>query len=130
MKLIAFSLAFYLLLGSFLPGADYGQLGKLPRVMEHYRLHQQMAAETGSTLSFHQFLIEHFWQTDSHDHGDGGKSHQDLPLKHLQTMDHMVLQSFRPLIQPQLVIKPLLFPEATEAYSSTALQGVFRPPIG
>jgi hypothetical protein len=131
MKTTALTLALYLLLGSLLPGADYGQLGKLPELAEHYRLHQQLAAAEGREVSFCQFLLEHFWQADSHDHGDEGDSHKDLPFKHLQNANPIVLQySYPALMKQQLPVHTALFPKAEAAHPSTYLEGVFRPPIG
>lgn len=129
MKLTALTLALYLLLGSLMPGADYGQWGKWADALEHYQLHQQLAAEQGQELSFHDFLLEHFWNTDSHDHGDGGQSHQDLPLKHLHSFDHIVLQFFKPFIQLPPVVAKQVVPLALTHVSALYKNLVFRPPI-
>ena len=129
MKLTALTLALYFLLGSLMPGADYGQWGKWADALEHYRLHQQLAAEQNQELSFHEFLLQHFWHTDSHDHGDEGKSHQDLPLKHLQSFDHIVLQFCKPAVPlPSVQVKQAV-PIALHRSSSIHINLVFRPPI-
>jgi hypothetical protein len=129
MKVIAQFMAFYFLLGSFLPGADFSQLSKLQATMQHYKLHQSLAAEQGETVSFCAFMGTHFWNPDHHDHGDGGQSHKDLPLKHVHSFDHLVLQ-FPYVISPVpaeishfLTEKPLNF------IPHHHLTNVFRPPI-
>ncbi len=126
MKNIAHFMAFYFLLGSFLPGADFSQLSKFTAAIQHYKLHQNIA---GETVSFFAFLGTHFWNPDHHDHGDGGQSHKDLPLKHVHSFDHLVLQ-FPYVISPApaenrhfLTEKPLSF------LPHHHLTNVFRPPI-
>jgi len=129
MKVIVQFMAFYFLLGSFLPGADFSQLSKFTAAIQHYKLHQNIAAEQGGTVSFFAFLGTHFWNPDHHDHGDGGQSHKDLPLKHVHSFDHLVLQ-FPYVISPApaenrhfLTERPLSF------LPHHHLTNVFRPPI-
>jgi hypothetical protein len=129
MKVIAQFMAFYFLLGSFLPGADFSQLSKLPAALRHFQLHKELAADQDATVSFHHFMGAHFWNPDNHDHGDGGQSHKDLPLKHVHSFDHLVLE-FPYLLAPApaetshfLTERPLSF------LLHHHLTNVFRPPI-
>lgn len=129
MKVIAQFMAFYFLLGSFLPGADFSQLSRLPAALRHFQLHKELAADQGATVSFHHFMGAHFWNPDNHDHGDGGQSHKDLPLKHVHSFDHLVLE-FPYLLAPApaatshfLTERPLSF------LLHHHLTNVFRPPI-
>lgn len=126
MKLTAHILALYFLLGSLLPGSDFSQLKKAPAVLEHYLLHQQLE-DAGS---FFDFLYDHFWNPRGHQHEDGGKSHQELPLK--------TVQIFSPLLPadhavPELASLPVYRSPSILHYLSftgAAHEGaIFRPPI-
>lgn len=122
-------MAFYFLLGSLLPGADFSQLSKIPAALQHYRLHQSLAAEQGATVSFYDFMGAHFWNPGHHDHGDEGQSHKELPLKHLHSFDHLVLQ-LSAIIAPTRVVKrhsPTEMPDRFLPHRH--LTNIFRPPI-
>ncbi|MCB9276632.1 MAG: hypothetical protein H6564_21550 [Lewinellaceae bacterium] len=129
MKFAAKILAFYFLLGGLMPGSDFGQLGKMEELLQHFRLHRQMAAQQGQTLSFATFVAAHFWQPNNHKHHDGGQSHQELPLKCI----HAFSQAFSghtpfqlactlPRAGNQFLTESLLLPAG---YAGA----IFRPPM-
>jgi hypothetical protein len=117
-------------LGSMLPGADFSQLSTLPRVIQHYELHQQIASQKGQQLSIHQFLYDHFWQQNSHDHEDGGQSHKDLPLKHVHSFSHLTLQFSRPVFTLPSIVRKQMVTVSLNHLSTIYIGAVFRPPIG
>lgn len=122
-------MALYFLLGSFLPGADFSQLSKLPVALKHFRLHKTLAAEQGNTVSFHAFMGAHFWNPDHHDHGDGGQSHKDLPLKHMHSFDHLVLQVAYAISYMPAEVVHCLTEKPHRFLPHLHLTNVFRPPI-
>ena len=80
LKLTANILAFYLLLGSFIPRTDFSQLLKLKDLQEHYQLHQLEAKLAGIEFTLQEFLYDHFIQPDGHEH-EGEEDHESLPMK-------------------------------------------------
>lgn len=130
MKLFAHILALYFLFGSLLPGSDFSQMKKAPAVWEHYQLHQQQAASSGNEASFFDYLYAHFLYPDSHQHDDGGQSHQDLPLKSVHVFSQILPASAIAFAPAPL---PVASNQAIPPYNSitgAAHEGaVFRPPI-
>ena len=130
MKFFAQILAIYFLIGSILPGSDFSQLEKAPAVWEHYKLHQQLAAESGGKFSFTDFLTTHFLYPYSHQHNDCGNSHQNLPLKTVHVFSPVLLASN---ILPEIHSRPAFpgqaFPHYTSFAGSIHEGAVFRPPI-
>jgi hypothetical protein len=129
MKAAAQILAFYFLLGSLFPGTDFSQLSKLCKLLEHFELHQQAAAQQRQTLTFTTFLLDHFNGDASHEHGDAGQSHQELPLQSLQ---------YFPMVLPEhssmLALTPhkpttSLFIAEEDAMPSGFRGSIFRPPV-
>jgi hypothetical protein len=129
MKVIAQFMAFYFLLGSFLPGADFGQLSKLSAAIQHFQLHKELAADQGDAVSFHYFMGAHFWNPDHHDHGDGGQSHKDLPLKHVHSFDHLVMQAAYTISCMPAETVHQLTEKAHRFLPHLHLTPIFRPPI-
>lgn len=129
MKAAAQILAFYFLLGSLFPGTDFSQLSKLCKLLEHFELHQQTAAQQGQALSFASFLLDHFSGEASHEHDDAGQSHQELPLQSIQYFP-MVLPKHSSLLA-LLPHKPAttLFIAEEDAMPSGFCSTIFRPPV-
>ena len=80
---LAFILGILLLLGSFVPENDLGELAKLPRLVEHYRYHHSAA---GGGLNFGQFIAEHYGAGTRHYAGctlspRHRHDHHNLPLR-------------------------------------------------
>ena len=81
---LAFVLGILLLLGSFVPENDLGELAKLPRLVEHYQYHHSAA---GGGLNFGQFIAEHYGAGTRHYDARCGLSpqhrheHHNLPLR-------------------------------------------------
>ena len=80
---IAFFLGILLLLGSFVPGNDLGELAKLPELMKHYEYHHSAA---GGGLSFGEFIAEHYGAGTKHYAGcslspQHQQDHHNLPLR-------------------------------------------------
>lgn len=126
---IAQFLVFYFLLGSLLPGADFSQLSKLADTFEHYKLHQQLAIEQNQDFNCMRFVFEHFLGASSHDHGDNDQSHQDLPLKHLQTLDNLIIPNAWTLPVSFVPACVLTLNYAKGLLPQSHLHGIFRPPI-
>ena len=80
---IAFFLGILMLLGSFVPENDLGELAKLPSLVEHYQYHHSAA---GGGLNFGQFIAEHYGAGTKHYAGctlwpRHQQDHQNLPLR-------------------------------------------------
>ncbi|MEL6124669.1 MAG: hypothetical protein AAFR14_13220, partial [Bacteroidota bacterium] len=67
------------IIGACIPRTDFGQLGQLPHLIEHYNIHQEEMAREGSRISIGEFLYIHFIAGDDHAHPDE-EEHQSLPL--------------------------------------------------
>ncbi|MCO6489689.1 MAG: hypothetical protein J5I98_14835 [Phaeodactylibacter sp.] len=130
MKLIAQILALYFAFGSLLPGSDFSQLKKAPAVWEHYELHRQLAAGSGENTSVFDFLYAHFLNPGSHQHEDGGQSHQDLPLKTIHTFSQILPVSVPALQLPALpVAHSRVIPHHQSCHGAAHEGAVFRPPV-
>ncbi|MCC3155285.1 hypothetical protein Q3A66_19450 [Hymenobacter sp. BT770] len=80
---IAVVLGFLMLLGSFVPENDLGELAKLPQLLEHYQFHHSPA---GGGLTFSQFIVEHYGAGTKHYAGCSlsprhQQDHHNLPLR-------------------------------------------------
>ena len=76
-------LGILMLLGSFVPENDLGELAKLPQLVEHYQYHHSAA---GGRLSFDQFIAEHYGAGTRHYAGctlspRHQQDHHNLPLR-------------------------------------------------
>ncbi|MDQ2769442.1 MAG: hypothetical protein M3Y54_02940 [Bacteroidota bacterium] len=79
----AFILGILMLLGSFVPENDLGELAKLPELVKHYEYHHSAA---GGGLSLGEFLAEHYGAGTKHYSGctlspRHRQDHQNLPLR-------------------------------------------------
>ncbi len=82
-SIVAFVLGLLMLLGSLVPNNDLGELAKLPELAKHYRFHRSPA---GGSLSFSEFMVEHYGAGTKHYSGCSlSEHHQDdhhnLPLR-------------------------------------------------
>jgi hypothetical protein len=80
---VAFFLGILMLLGSFVPQNDLGELAKLPQLVEHYQYHHSAA---GGGLNFSQFIAEHYGAGTKHYAGCSlsprhQEDHHNLPLR-------------------------------------------------
>jgi hypothetical protein len=129
MQLLAKILAFYLLLGSSMPGMDYCQLTRIQNAVRHFKLHKTEAAADGENLSFYSFFFRHYIQPDDHEHQDQQNNHQNLPL----TSIHVDI-SFVLFFHPLLNVAPPAQAGATPQFTDQAIipeyfSSVFRPPV-
>ena len=81
MKITAFILAFYLLIGSLIPRMDFSQLMYLGDLKEHYLEHQEAAVEQQTSFTFLEFLYNHFIDSQQHSDVDHEEDHHKLPLQ-------------------------------------------------
>ena len=80
---VAFFLGILMLLGSFVPENDLGELAKLPELVKHYEYHHSAA---GGGLTFGQFMVEHYGAGTKHYGGCSlsqrhQQDHHNLPLR-------------------------------------------------
>ena len=80
---VAFVLGLLMLLGSFVPDNDLGELAKLPQLAEHYQYHHSAA---GGGLTFGEFMVEHYGAGTRHYAGCSlsarhQQDHHNLPLR-------------------------------------------------
>lgn len=79
MKFLNYILIAYFSIGACIPRCDFSQMGQLNNLLEHYKLHQKEAIESGLSISFNEFLYIHFVEGDEHQHQNENE-HQNLPL--------------------------------------------------
>jgi hypothetical protein len=128
---VAKFLAFYLLIGSLLPGNDFSQLLRLENLFEHYGQHQAEARERHEAgESFLAFCWSHLNTPNGHDHHDGGASHQGLPLQSIGS-GLMVFVTPAPnwQLQPPADLSAHRFFIFAQAPSHDFTGRIFQPPI-
>ena len=79
MKLTALFLAFYIFLGSLIPGTDYGQFLHISDLVQHAQLHRIEADKLDQEFSWGSFLYDHFINPDHHEHSQP-TDHSNLPF--------------------------------------------------
>jgi hypothetical protein len=96
---IAFFLGILMLLGSFVPENDLGELAKLPELAKHYEYHHSAA---GGGLNFGQFIAEHY--------GAGTKHYAGCSLspRHQQDHHNLPLRCHHGCVTLSFVIAPLM----------------------
>jgi len=76
-----------MLIGSFIPRTDFSQLVYLGDLKEHYLEHKAEAAAQDLSITFFEFLYQHFIDSNQHSDADHEDDHHELPL---QTMNNFV----------------------------------------
>jgi len=79
MKLTALLLAFYVFLGSLIPGTDYGQFLHIGDLVQHAQLHKFESEQLGQEFSWQHFLYDHYINPDHHEHSQH-TDHSELPF--------------------------------------------------
>ena len=109
-----------MLLGSFVPENDLGELAKLPQLVEHYQYHHSAA---GGGLTFGQFIAEHYGAGTKHYAGctlspRHQQDHHNLPLRshHGGTVSFVVVAATR-----------LVFAGRTETAVASAYRAATAP---
>ncbi|SHM18095.1 hypothetical protein [Hymenobacter psychrotolerans] len=98
---LAFFLGLLMLTSSLIPQNDLAELGKLPRLLEHYRFHHSVA---GGSLSLGQFLALHYGAATAHyqhpHSASHDQDHHNLPLRchHDCTLVAFVLPAVRVVV--------------------------------
>lgn len=101
-----------MLTSSLLPQHDLAELGRLPRLLEHY--HQHRAA--GTIQTFRQFLALHYGPTGRRSHTAGhAPEHEGLPLHDCHHAP-----------APAICALPALVPAAPRVFRTWPAR-VFRP---
>ncbi|UOQ96973.1 hypothetical protein MUN81_17235 [Hymenobacter sp. 5317J-9] len=95
---LAFFLGILMLLGSFVPENDLGELAKLPELVKHYEYHHSAA---GGGLNFGQFIAEHY--------GAGTKHYAGCSLspRHQQDHHNLPLRCHHGCVQLSFVVAPV-----------------------
>ncbi|MBD2721894.1 hypothetical protein [Hymenobacter armeniacus] len=95
---LAFFLGILMLLGSFIPENDLGELAKLPELVKHYEYHHSAA---GGGLSFSEFIAEHY--------GAGTKHYAGCTLspRHQQDHHNLPLRCHHGCVQLSFVVTPV-----------------------
>jgi len=76
-----------MLIGSFIPRTDFSQLVYLGDLKEHYQAHQAAAKLNNTSITFLEFLCQHFIDSNHHSEEDHEEDHHKLPL---QTLNNFV----------------------------------------
>ena len=115
----------YFLLGSIFPNTDFGQVGSLVDLFEHYQEHKLELQDPN--LSFFTFFKMHFIQPESHDHPDHD-NHEDLPFHQISpSIDLITITTLLKSDDPELIVQLDNF--IVKSLSSFEfLEQVYRPP--
>jgi hypothetical protein len=115
----AASILLFVLLSAQTP---FGQVFKLPLLVEHFIKHQQR-----SGTSLFTFIIDHY----SHEHQDADRSEDgQLPFKSLLVLN-MASAIVPPLVKADFAVKPNAVPKTALNLSRTPqkhLSRIFHPP--
>jgi len=128
MKISAFILLFYFIIGACIPQGDFSQLLKLNNLMKHYELHQEEARAIGKTVSFSSFLYIHFIDSDEHQH-DGEEDHESLPFQNISSSTTFYLTSFQATAIPRPHFTEQLIPSTGSFVQEDISFDIFHPPI-
>ena len=93
MKITALLLAFYMLIGSFIPRTDFSQLVYLGDLKEHYLEHKAEAAEQNLSITLFEFLYQHFIDSNEHSDVDHEEDHHQLPLQTMNSFINLMITS-------------------------------------
>ncbi|MDX1941662.1 MAG: hypothetical protein SFU99_13975 [Saprospiraceae bacterium] len=129
MKVVALTLAVYMLLGSLFPQADFSQLPKMIYAFKHFQQHCREEANAGKTTSLWEFVELHFFQPDEHGQGHQ-QEHSQLPL-------HSIGNALTAVATQYPVLPKLTFVENIFSIFHTNQSihlpgfkaGIFRPPV-
>ncbi len=80
MKITPLILAFYMLIGSFIPKTDFSQLLHISDMVEHYQLHKKNAAAQGQEFCWVEFVKAHVLPSQEHEHDESG-NHEKIPCQ-------------------------------------------------
>lgn len=80
LKITSLVLAFYMLIGSFIPKTDFSQLLHLSDMVEHYQLHKKNAVAQGLNFCLVDFVKVHVLSSEQHEH-DNTDDHKKLPCQ-------------------------------------------------
>ena len=132
---IAFFLGILMLLGSFVPENDLGELAKLPSLVEHYQYHHSAA---GGGLNFGQFIAEHYGAGTKHYVGctlspRHQQDHQNLPLRchhGCGTVSFVVAPVTRLMFvaRPETAVVPAYHAATTPRYAFNFSNSLGQPP--
>ncbi|MDO7852985.1 hypothetical protein [Hymenobacter convexus] len=132
---VAFILGILMLLGSFVPENDLGELAKLPELVKHYEYHHSAA---GGGLNFGQFIAEHYGAGTKHYAGctlspRHQQDHHNLPLRSHHgcgTVSFVVASVTRLLFvaRPEIVAAPAYRAAAAPRYAFSFSASLGQPP--
>ena len=124
-----------MLLCSFVPENDLGELAKLPQLVEHYQYHHSAA---GGGLNFGQFIAEHYGAGTRHYAGctlsqRHQHDHQNLPLRchhGCVTLSFVVAPVTRLVFaaRPEMTVALAYCAAAAPRYAFTISNSLGQPP--
>lgn len=131
----AFFLGMLMLLGSFVPENDLGELAKLPELAKHYEYHH---SSVGGGLNFGQFIAEHYGAGTKHYDGCSlsprhQQDHHNLPLRchHGCVLLHFVVASATRvtfMARPETAVARTYRAAAAPRYAFTFSASLGQPP--
>lgn len=80
-----------MLIGSLIPRTDFSQLVYLGDLKEHYLEHKTEAAQQNLSISFFEFLYQHFIDSNQHSEIDHEEDHHQLPLQTMNSFVNLML---------------------------------------
>lgn len=125
-SVVAFWLGMLMLAGSLFPQTDVEEVYKIPALIRHYHVHQQLA---GSSLTFWQFLDNHY--NPAKKSLQANSSEASLPLYHHLSMGLVFVLTKRLLLPPilsQLLLRPLACWTYNNPYYFESFGSLFQPP--
>ncbi|WP_201986544.1 hypothetical protein [Hymenobacter rubidus] len=132
---VAFFLGILMLLGSFVPENDLGELAKLPELVKHYEYHHSAA---GGGLNFGQFIAEHYGAGTKHYAGctlspRHQQDHHNLPLRchHGCVALNFIVASVTRVVftaQPEMAVPRAYRVAAAPRYAFSISRSLAQPP--
>ncbi len=110
----------------------FGQLLKLPVLIEHYYEHQDDRTDDDHGISFLDFLKKHYTSNNSNT-GDTKHSHENLPFKNtnctsVNSISVLPQHIFFKTITPFICLKKYQPLYNQSSYISTQLGSIWQPP--
>jgi hypothetical protein len=117
-------LVFFAIAASFLPGQGIIELQKIPKLIGHYKQHQQESVD--QQLSVFDFLVMHYASTSSHKQEE---NHDDLPLFNACYTSFLFLSEHTELVLLQHTDRSILLTtEVKNDYDYSIHHSIFQPP--
>ncbi|MFZ6024450.1 MAG: hypothetical protein ACOYVG_08370 [Bacteroidota bacterium] len=110
----------------------FGELFKLPALIQHYHYHGADTSDKDHIMSFWEFVKKHYSDTSTRS-GNTNHDHKNLPFKSVHCSmvnNRVVLPQYHNCQAPVLVfnLRVKKFAYTQQNYSSASLSSIWQPP--